>query len=106
MLNDLFHKVFTVDNNIKVNLASFFTYQLPPMADIEVTPEDIVKSVNNLKGSFARTLNNIPAFFLKEIASSILPVLADLFNLTLCTGFVPCQWKKAIITPIHKKGPP
>ena len=50
MLNDVFHKVFTVDNNIKVNLASFSTCQLPPMADIQVAPEDIVKSVNNLKG--------------------------------------------------------
>ena len=28
MLNDVFYKVFSVDNNIKVNLASFSTYQL------------------------------------------------------------------------------
>ena len=105
MLNDVFHKVFTVDNNIKVNLASFSTYQLPPMADIEVAPEDIVKSVNNLKGSLYRTPDNIPAYFFKEIASSILPILAHLFNLTLSTGSKPSQWKKAIITPIYKKGP-
>ena len=103
MLNDVFHKVFTVDNNIKVNLASFSTYQLPPMADIEVAPEDIVKSVNNLKGSLSRTPDNIPAYFFKEIAS-ILPILAHLFNLTLSTGSIPSQWKKAIITPIYKKG--
>ena len=91
MLNDVFHKVFTVDNNIKVNLASFSTYQLPPMADIEVAPEDIVKSVNNLKGSLSRTPDNIPAYFFKEIASSILPILAHLFNLTLSTGSIPSQ---------------
>ena len=103
MLNDAFHKVFTVDNNTKVNLASFSTYQLPPMADIEVVLEDIVKSVNNLKVLFARTPDNIPAFFFNEIAFSILPVLAHLFNLTLSTGIILCQWKKAIITPVHKK---
>ena len=105
MLNDVFHKVFTADNNIKVNLASFSTYHLSPMADIEVAPEDVVKSVNNLKGSLSRIPDSIPAFFFKEIASSILPVLAHLFNLTLSIGIVPSQWKKAIITPIHKKGP-
>ena len=104
MLNDVFHEVFTVDNNIKVKLASFSTYQLPPMADIEVAPEDIVKSVNNLKGSLSRTPDNIPAYFFKEIASSILPILAHLFNLLLSTGSIPSQWKKAIITPIYKKG--
>ena len=94
MLNDVFHKVFTVDNNIKVNLATF-PHQLPPMADIEVAPEDIVKSVNNLKGSLSRTPDNIPAYFFKEIASSILPILAHLFNLTLSTGSIPSQWKKS-----------
>ena len=104
ILNGVFHKVFTVDNNIKVNLASFSTYQLPPMTDVEVAPEDIVKSVNNLKGSLSRTPDNIPAYFLKEIASSILPILAHLLNLTLSTGIIPSQWKKAIITPIYKKG--
>ena len=65
MLNDIFHKVFTVGNNIKVNLVSFSTDQLPPMADIEVAPEDIVKSINNLKGSFATTPENILAFLKK-----------------------------------------
>ena len=63
MLNDVFHKFFTV--NIKVNLASFTTYQLPPMADIKVTLEDIVKSVNNLKVSLSRNPDDIPAYFLK-----------------------------------------
>ena len=72
-----------------MNLAIFSTYQLPPMTDIKVAPEDIVKSVNNLKRSLSRTLDNIPAYFLKEIASSILPILAHLFNLTLSTGVIP-----------------
>ena len=68
MLNDVFHTVFT-----KVNLASFSTYQSSHMADIEVASEDIVKSVNNLKGSFAGTIDNIPTF-IKEVASSIVHV--------------------------------
>ena len=61
---------------------------------IESGLEDIVKSINDLKAPFARTLDNIPAFFLKEVASTILQVLIHLFNLTLSTAIIPCQWKK------------
>ena len=73
------------------------------MADIEVAPEDIVKSVNNLKGSLSRTPDNIPAYFFKEIASSILPIwLTFLISLYLQVAY-PANGKKAIITPIYKK---
>ena len=63
------------------------------MADTEVAPEDIVKFVNNLKGSLSRTLDNIPAFFLKEIAYSILYWLTSLISLYLQVLY-PANGKK------------
>ena len=41
---------------------------------------------------------------LKELASIISGPIAFLFNLSLERGVLPEDWKRAIVSPIHKKG--
>jgi len=40
----------------------------------------------------------------KESVNVITPLVAQLFHLALNKKSVPAEWKKAKITPIHKKG--
>ena len=42
---------------------------------------------------------------LKELQSSVSPVLADIFSLSLQVGITPSAWRKANVVPIYKKGP-
>ena len=74
------------------------------MEDFAITKSHILNSVLNIKDKISRTPENIPAYFIKRTISSILIPLLHIFNLTLRSGVVPLQWKKAIIIPIYKKG--
>ena len=48
----------------------------------------------------------IPARLLKECASNIAPILADIITRSLKTGDVPADWRDVNISPIFKKGKP
>ena len=43
---------------------------------------------------------------LKELAQPLALPLSDLFNMSLSSGSVPNIWKKANVSPIHKKNDP
>jgi hypothetical protein len=43
--------------------------------------------------------------FLYETSKSISTPLAHIFNISMHTGKLPDNWKKANVTPLHKKGP-
>ena len=48
--------------------------------------------------------DNINARVLKELHDVVIELLTLLFNNSLNQGMVPQEWKKALVTPIHKKG--
>ena len=48
--------------------------------------------------------DNINARVLKELNDVIIEPVTLLFNNSLNQGMVPQEWKKALVTPIHKKG--
>ena len=46
--------------------------------------------------------DRISANMLKNTASSIAPSITNLFNLSICLGKIPHQWKYSMIVPISK----
>ena len=69
-----------------------------------ISSGDVFKLLNGLKTNKATGLDNIPARILKLAAPSISDSLAYLFNLSLTTGKVPSEWKRAKVSAIFKKG--
>ena len=65
---------------------------------------DVIKIVNNLKPSNSLTSDGIPLQFMKDSMDVIAVSLTQLINLSIVTNTVPSTWKKAILTPVHKKG--
>ena len=65
---------------------------------------DVIKIIQNLKPSNSLTSDGIPLQFMKDSIDVIALSLTQLINLSIVTNTVPETWKKAILTPVHKKG--
>jgi len=64
----------------------------------------ITKPLKDLDPSKATGPDNIPAQFLKLFAEDLSPCLFTLFSASLKQGVIPADWKRAMVTPIFKKG--
>ena len=74
------------------------------MLDVRITPEEVLKKLKNLKITKSAGPDNLHPAMLKSLADFLSHPLCELFNRTLETSQLPEDWKKAIITPIPKKG--
>ncbi|GBO00813.1 hypothetical protein AVEN_66495-1 [Araneus ventricosus] len=69
-----------------------------------VTYDDVVLAISELKSSLTVGVDNIPSFNIKGCSEfSIYPLLV-LFNLSLRTKVFPGVWKQTKIIPVLKKG--
>ena len=76
----------------------------PIMDNIEITVSGITKLLQNLNPSKACGPDQIKPRVLKELATSISPILCLIYQKSIDTGEVPTDWKTAHVTPIYKKG--
>ena len=76
----------------------------PPLETINVTTEMVLKKLQNLDVNKSPGPDEIHPRILKEVATSIAPALAMLYNNTLKSHEVPADWGTALITAIFKKG--
>ena len=74
------------------------------MPEIHVTQEGVKKLLQNLKVNKASGPDRIPNRVLKELSEELAPILTLIFNQSLTTGTIPCDWGNALITPVFKKG--
>ena len=101
-LNVTFQRVFSKNNHSKLYLDDVV---MPDqcMKDISAYMHDVNKSINCLNGKFSHTPDNIPLYFLKQVAPAMLFILTHLYNLSLQTASIPYPWKNAIVIPEFKK---
>ena len=74
------------------------------LSDITVSEDEVACYLSSLDPTKASGPDGIPCRILRECRSAIAPSLCLHFNQSLSTGSVPCEWKSADVTPIHKKG--
>ena len=60
--------------------------------------------LHNLKPHKAAGPDNLPSYFLKEVANEISHALSIIFQASLNQGAIPDIWKSALIVPVYKKG--
>ena len=64
--------------------------------------EEVYQLLVSLDVTKANGPDGISARMLKHTAASITPSVTQLFNLSLCSGQVPSQWKQSLVVPIPK----
>ena len=101
-LNAQFASVFTREDTSVIPNLSGTTY--PTMRPISVAVEGVGSLLSNLDPYKASGPDGIPARFLKHMANDLAPLLTLIYQASLQQGCIPVEWKKALITPIHKNG--
>ena len=102
MLNIQFSLVFTRENHWNVPPAKPSPF--PKMPPIRVASAGVSKLHGQLNQKKACGDNNIPAVFLKHCTEELSPMPSFIIQQSLDTKTVPDDWKRALVTPIFKKG--
>ena len=102
LLNEQFQSVFTIEDNS--NIPEMKGPSFPPIDDIEISEEGVLKLLLQIKVSKASGPDGIPNKMLKETAHQIAPSLSAIFRRSLSTGELPTDWCEANIAPVFKKG--
>ena len=73
--------------------------------EIIVTEDLVMKALRNLKPDKSPGLDNLHPMVLREAANEVVKSLTTIFQQSILQGELPNDWKKANISPFHKKGP-
>ena len=76
----------------------------PSMPDIDISTSGIAKLLSNLNVSKAADPESLGPIVLKELDQVIAPAISIIFQVSLDSGTVPSDWKKAQVCPLFKKG--
>ena len=68
----------------------------------QITKEEILKCINNLKNDKACADDEIINEYIKSTAHQLINVYVNLFNIIFDTGVIPESWLVGIIKPIYK----
>ena len=102
LLNKYFSSVFTKEN--LEELPPTENPKHPPFKFSEITEDEILKKLKQLKPNKSPGPDSLYPKVLKEIHSEIAKPLTILFNLSISSQQVPASWKDANVIPIFKKG--
>ena len=104
ILNSHFSDVFQKDDHHIPSIYHNTLHNTHTMDDFVISAEHTLQAITKLKNTVSNTPDQVPALFIKNTKKSLSGPLTKLFNLSLQQGIVPHLWKKAIVTPIFKKG--
>ncbi len=77
---------------------------LPDSRDVKITQEILDNAHSKMKPKKSSGPDNIPMLIVKDSYEIFRPSYLKLFNRILSEGSVPTIWKKAVVTPVFKKG--
>ena len=74
------------------------------MPEISFPVEKVRKKLQDLKVDKSSGVDGISPHLLKQLADELAHPLSMLFTLSHREGFLPKDWKNAVVVPIFKKG--
>jgi hypothetical protein len=73
-----------------------------PITDLQISPDGVAKQLSDLNPQKACGPDEIPARVLKEIAQSVSPWLAFIFQQSFDHNAIPTDWSQALVTAVFK----
>ena len=103
---NIFNETFTKKSKLpdeKPTLPTLNLTTLQRIETIQTTEEEVCKILKSLDTSKACGPDGVSPKLLKNTACTLALPLKTLFNTSLRTGIFPSKWKRANVSPIHKK---
>jgi len=104
-LNNFFCSVFTLDNNLIPSLDKLVDGSCV-FDDVNFSHEAIESVIRKLQPKYSSGPDGYTPFMVKSLVESIVLPLTLIFSASFTFGKLPTMWKKAIVTPVFKKGLP
>ena len=104
--NEYFSSVFTTEDTITLPepIRMFHLSDDLKLTNIDISIEVIDKVLQKLRIDKAAGVDNLSPRLLFHIKEGIRYPLYTIFNKSLNAGGVPLDWRRAYVSPIHKKG--
>ena len=102
-LNKQFESVFTREGPLNNDLLPDQSPH-PTMSDIDITEPGVRKMLEKLNVHKAQGPDEIGPQILKNLASTIAPILTVIYRRSYETGRIPEDWRMANVVPAYKKG--
>ena len=103
ILADQYSSVFSTPQNDPPTI-EFPSNTTDTLSEIEITPEDIIEAIDELRPTAASGPDGFPAILLKQCKKQLAIPLALLWNKSMSTSHIPSSLKFNLITPNHKGG--
>ena len=97
-----FQSVFTPEDGSP--LPTMDSQDYPEIKNITINTLGVLKLLKAINPSKACGPDMLPNLILKDCAEEIAPILSEIFQLSINTGELPTDWKKANISCVYKKG--
>ena len=105
ILNNFFASVFTKEDLSNIPMVpAVQNYNNNTLNGFSIAESDVSKCIDKLKVTKSPGPDMISPRVLKEAKSELVKPLTVIFNKSLQSGLIPCEWKLANVTPIFKKG--
>ena len=101
-LNHQFQSVFTQETPLTPD--HHHPQQYPDIPDLNFTTKGVEKLLQNLNPAKSTGPDNLAPRVLKELATTLAPALAKIYNVSYATGCVPDDWRHANVMPAYKMG--
>jgi len=102
LFNEYFASVGRPDNGFIPSCSSNIESRLD---SVEINESNVLAAVKKLKNNYTSGPDGLPALFFKRLQHVIVKPITIIYNQLFSVAVVPSEWKKAVITPVHKKGP-
>lgn len=102
LFNQHFHSV--LNNPSRPSLCASVHAVPDTICDFNIEPIDTYRALASIDPSKAMGIDGISPKVLKFCASALYEPINHLFQLSIDQGYLPCEWKLHLITPIFKSG--
>ena len=103
LLNQFSHNAFTQENDESLPDPPIYNVR-DELSSLVISTEKVEKLLRDLNKGKVPGPDGINPRVLSEAAKELAPPLQILFQRSIDSSTVPEEWKKAVVTPIYKKG--